>query len=361
MSRSWRVLVALVLAGLVLATLTPAVALADSPMGNRGGRHHRQAGGWGRNELVDAAAGALDTTPSRVVRSLRYGAELSDLAQWRGVAPQELVQAYVGRVWDRIQDQAHLGWMTEEQGDWLFGHMMEQAGWAFQHGGGYLAGGWNGEGMMGYGWGYGGLIEAAAEVLDLSPWDIMAELHAGVTLRELVEAQVEDPDAVIEEIIALYLEQAQERLDYLVDRGRLTEEEAATILEELEEHARWFVDNSVMMGYGWGYGALLGVAADVLGMSVDELVEELGQGKTLAEIAEERRADPQEIVDAFVAQVQETLDQAVEDGRLTQEQAEAILARVTEHVEWLLEHPFPTGFGYGYHHSMGPGGTGWCH
>ncbi len=260
------------------------------------------------------------------------------------------------RMQDRIQDQIHLGWMTEEQGEWLLGHTMEQAHWALQHGGGYLAGGWSGNGMMGYGWGYGGLVDAAAEVMGLSRWGVMAELQAGTTLRELAEAQRVDP----EEIIAFFLAQAQEHLDHLVAQGWVTPEEAEVILEELEEHARWFLDNSVMMGFGWGYGALLGVAADVLGITVDELVEELGQGKTLAEIATGRGVGPQAIVDAFAARVQEALARAVEAGRLTQEQADAILARVIEHVEWLIEHPLPTGFGYGHHHGMRPGGPGGC-
>ncbi len=357
MNKNWQILVVLVLAGLMLTTVAPAVALADEPGHGDRGRHHRQADGWGRNELIDSVAEALDTVPARVIRSLRYGSELSDLARRHRVEPDELVQGYMARMRNRIQDQIHLGWMSGDQGEWLLGHMLEQAQWAMQHGGGYLAGGWNGEGMMGYGWGYGGLIEAAAEVLGLSPWEIMAELHAGMSLRELAEAQGVDP----EEIISLFLTQAEERLDYLVDQGRLTQEEAQAILEELEEHARWFLENSVMMGYGWGYGGLLGVAAEVLGISVEELVEELSQGKTLAEIAEERGVDPQAIVDAFVAQVEEALEQAVADGRLTREQAEDILARVTEHAQWLLYNPFPTGFGYGYHHGMGPGGHGWCH
>lgn len=357
MSRNWRILVVLVLAGLMLATFAPAVALAEGPDPDHKGRHHRGAAAWGRNELVDAAAGVLDTTPSRVVQSLRYGAELGDLARQRRMGAERLVQAYMDRVRDRVRDQIHLGWMTEEQGEWLLGHMQEQARWAMQHGGGYLAGGWGGEGHMGYGWSYGGLIDAAAEVLNLSRWEIVAELAAGATLRELAEAQGVDP----EEIIALFLDRAEERLDWLVEQGRLTEDEAAAILEELEEHARWFLDNSVMLGYGWGYGALLNVAADVLNMTVEELVEKLGQGKTLAQIAQERGVNPQTIVDAYVAQVQEALAQAVAAGRLTQEQADVILARVTEHVEWLLQHPWPTGFGYGYHHGMGPGGPGGCH
>lgn len=71
--------------------------------------------------------------------------------------------------------------------------------------------------------------------------------------------------------------------------------------------------------------------------------------------------DPELILDAFVTQVQEALEEAVADGRLTEEQAEATLARVTEHAERLLYNPFPAGFGYGYHHSMGPGEHGWCH
>ena len=41
------------------------------------------------------------------------------------------------------------------------------------------------------------------------------------------------------------------------------------------------------------------VAADKLGLTVDELVDELANGKSIAELAAEKGVDPQEISDAY--------------------------------------------------------------
>ena len=78
--------------------------------------------------------------------------------------------------------------------------------------------------------------------------------------------------------------------------------------------------------FGMGWGAdLLSIAAKQLGMSVYDLGKALQEGKSIADVAREKGVDPQTIVDAYVAKVSESLKQAVENGRLTQKMADAML------------------------------------
>ena len=84
-----------------------------------------------------------------------------------------------------------------------------------------------------------------------------------------------------------------------------------------------------------GFGPLDGVrwtmfdtTAEVLGLTPEELFAELHAGKSLAEVAEAQGVDTQALQDAMHAARVEAIQQAVEDGTLTQDQAERLLDRL---------------------------------
>jgi hypothetical protein len=92
---------------------------------------------------------------------------------------------------------------------------------------------------------------------------------------------------------------------------------------------------------GWAMGmhgfSLVDATAEVTGLTVQEIVAALQDGQTLAEIAESQGVDPQAIVDAFLADREAALAEAVAEGRLTEEQAEQMLEEMAEHVAERLE------------------------
>ncbi|MGQ9683012.1 MAG: hypothetical protein ACUVX9_10775 [Anaerolineae bacterium] len=109
-------------------------------------------------------------------------------------------------------------------------------------------------------------------------------------------------------------------------------------------------------GRGPSYGARLGrpfagvrdVVTELLGMTPEEIRAERQKGKTLAQIAEEKGVSEQEIIDAVVAEMKATLDQAVKNGKLTQAQADWLLARTKALVPFTLSNPFvPPENGFG--------------
>jgi polyhydroxyalkanoate synthesis regulator phasin len=90
-----------------------------------------------------------------------------------------------------------------------------------------------------------------------------------------------------------------------------------------------------------GVQALVGHAAiqttsDLTGLPLNEVLDELLSGKSLAQIAEEHAQSGDAIVEAVVAKAQERLDNAVESGRMTRERADEMLERLTERITDLV-------------------------
>lgn len=105
-------------------------------------------------------------------------------------------------------------------------------------------------------------------------------------------------------------------------------------------------------GEGRGLGdAELAAAADVLGMTTDELSSTLQSGQTLQEVADAAGVDIEDVHAAIQAvhetEMRDRIAQAVEDGTITQENA-----------DWLLEgldKGFIGGPGFGGPHGFGFG------
>lgn len=140
---------------------------------------------------------------------------------------------------------------------------------------------------------------------------------------------------------------------------------AATIILSLSAFAKGPSPQSQATAYGPGYGmgagmgsadnsawagpqnSLVAVAASMLGMKQADLVAELSS-KTIAQVAQEKGVSTDKIVDAFLAPRVAALKSAVEAGRLTQAQADQMLATMKAHVtEQLSEAWTPAGPGTG--------------
>ena len=137
------------------------------------------------------------------------------------------------------------------------------------------------------------------------------------------------------------LEQAlKNRIDEAVDEGRLTEDQADELKERIDAD-----EYPLLFGRG-GHGGrgpghrhvrfdILETAASYLGMTEAELREAL-RDSTLAEIAKEKGKTAAGLVQQLVATQTKRIDDAVADGRLTDEQAAELKADLDERVEALV-------------------------
>ena len=119
------------------------------------------------------------------------------------------------------------------------------------------------------------------------------------------------------------------------------------------------------MGNGFGMGQYFSgnmseVIADVLGVTLDELQAARSEGKSVAELANEKGINKDELVNKMIQSRKADLEQAVTDGKLTQEQMDAMLenmeVRITNAVERENVGPMHGNRG-GHMMGMGQGGN----
>ncbi len=130
---------------------------------------------------------------------------------------------------------------------------------------------------------HGPKLDAAAQALNLSVDDLRSKLEGGQTLAQVAQQQGVDAQTVIDAMVA---------------------DATAHIDQPKGEH-----------------GPKLDAAAKALNVSVDDLRSKLHDGKTLADVAKEQNVDVSKVIDAMVADATAHIDQAVQDGKLTADQA----------------------------------------
>jgi hypothetical protein len=149
-------------------------------------------------------------------------------------------------------------------------------------------------------------------------------------------------------------EALKSRVDAAVEAGRLTEAQGEALKERIDSGETPLLFGGLGrhgLGHfgGFGHFGKLEAAASYLGLGEDELREQLGDGKTLAEIAEAEGKSVDGLVQALVDEAEAKLDDAVADGRLTQAQADEIAEdleeRMTDLVNGELRRPH---FGFGH-------------
>jgi AcrR family transcriptional regulator len=184
------------------------------------------------------------------------------------------------------------------------------------------------------------------------------EVHAALagTIAELADSQGMTLEEVVDALIAPVLE----RIQQAVDDGRITQEQADERIEQMEANVleglqagSWFSMGGRGRRGGPG-GVRPALLAETLGMTTEELREALVDGQTIAELAEAQGVPLEDIVDASLAPVVERLQQAVDDGRITQEQADERL----EQMEAKLLEALESGSGFGPRPGGFPGRQG---
>lgn len=116
-----------------------------------------------------------------------------------------------------------------------------------------------------------------------------------------------------------------EGLSPLVEQGVITDSQADQIAAALAEAGPGFGHRRGHRGGGPG----LDTAAEFLGMDVEDLRTQLHDGATLADIAGTQTDD---LIAALVSDAQERVAQAVEEGRITQDEADEKLAEIAQRI-----------------------------
>ncbi len=136
----------------------------------------------------------------------------------------------------------------------------------------------------------------------------------------------------------------REVLQPLVDDGTLDADQADAVVQQLVENRPERGEFGEGRGPGgrhdgpgmFGRGVASEALTDLLGIDAQELRQQLHDGATLADIATAQGVDPEAVVEELVGEVEERVNNAVENGRIDQAEADQKLAdaeaRITDMV-----------------------------
>ena len=142
---------------------------------------------------------------------------------------------------------------------------------------------------------------------------------------------------------------ALDLVDQAVADGRITEDEAADIRERIASGDFPLFGFGFHHGRGHGFsgcGYALSDVADFLGMEAADVRSALEDGQSLTQIAEANGKTRDELKNYLLDELTDKVNQAVENGRVTQERADEILANAPDRIdqqidrEGLPERPF---------------------
>ncbi len=184
------------------------------------------------------------------------------------------------------------------------------------------------------------------DLLGLTAEEIHDQRLAGANLAQIAAAQ-----GIGEaELVAALTANIADRLAQPVANGNITQERADEILAQFTTRTTEMVNNTEVteprerrvqprqrqpqitpVQRGIVVGLLIAGASDLLGLTAEEIHDQRLAGASLAQIAATQGIGEAELVAALTANVADRLAQQVTDGKLTQEQADEILAKVVAH------------------------------
>ena len=307
--------------------------------------------------LAIAGAGAA-VAADRLTPTDESQAVLDDAANQLGVQPSELTDALKQALKNRVDDLVQEGVLADEAGDAIKERIDSTE---FPLLATPLLLPKHGFGLRGFGPGLffhhaASLLDDAASYLGLTEAELRTKLRNGNSLADIATEQGKSVDGLVDALVAA----EKKQLGAAVKAGKLTDAQRDRIETNLEDRVTDAVNAELpSFGFKFGPGAFLpsrgshlDAAASYLGVTESELQADLREGKSLADVAKEEGKSVDGLVDALVAAEKKELDEAVQDGRLTDTQRDKLASTLEERVTDLVNGVRPE-FGFG--HRIGPG------
>ncbi len=170
-----------------------------------------------------------------------------------------------------------------------------------------------------------GVLDQVAQELGMTPQDLLSELKGGKTLAQIASEKGADLNTLIDKI----MEPLKTRLSKMVENGKIMQDQADSRLSDLTKKLTDWANNGGPLP-GRPGAQVLDAVAQQLGMTPQDLLSELKGGKTLAQIASEKGADLNTLIDKIMEAVKTRLSKMVENGKITQDQADSRLSDLTK-------------------------------
>jgi uncharacterized protein (DUF433 family) len=195
-----------------------------------------------------------------------------------------------------------------------------------------------GEGLRGPGLG----LDAAAKAIGISTDELLTQLNGGKTIAQVAKAKGVSVQKVIDAMVAAA------KTEFDANIGKIITDRVNGTFERPDAPGG---PDGPHRGFGFRGGFGLDAAAKAIGVSTDELLAQLKNGKTIADAAKAKGVSTQKVIDAMVAAATTEFDAQVKAGRLTADQAARLKANLTSMITDQVNGTFPR-----LHLPGGPGG-----
>jgi hypothetical protein len=149
-----------------------------------------------------------------------------------------------------------------------------------------------------------GPMQAAADALGMERSELVQELRDDKTIAQVAQEKGVDVNTVIDAMVAA-----------AVENGR-DEAKAREAITRFVNEGRPEVHHGRHPRLRHAAGVELEAAATALGMERSDLVQELRDGKTIADVAQEKGVDVDTVIDAMVVPARDRISRFVNEGRL---------------------------------------------
>jgi hypothetical protein len=186
----------------------------------------------------------------------------------------------------------------------------------------------------------------AASYLGLTRDELIEQVKSGKTLAQIAAAQGKSVDGLIDALVAA----GTAEIDKKLADGTISQAQHDWIVAHLRDRVTAFVNGTGGIGFGGApvnvAGTMADVAASYLGLTTDELMEQVKSGKTLAQIAGAQGKSVDGLIDALVAAATAEIDKKLADGTISQAQHDRIVSQLRDRITAFVNGAAP-GFGSG--------------
>ncbi len=155
----------------------------------------------------------------------------------------------------------------------------------------------------------------------VSRYEELLAQKLGISVDQLRAAQKAARDQMIDEAVAA---------------GKITAEQAEKLKSlPLGAHPRL---RGIGRGVVHAIKDVLGAAAEVLGISRDDVIQNLRNGQSLADMATAKGLSTDQLKAGITQRVTADIQQAVADGKITQEQADRLKEALSNNIDRIINH-----------------------
>lgn len=182
------------------------------------------------------------------------------------------------------------------------------------------------------------LMDIVSAETGLMPREIAQQVRDGSTLADIITTNGGDVQSVISQAVTVITE----HVNQAVADGNMAQARADEILANLTERVTQGINGELRPNRAGERRATIGVlrlAAEQTGLTAREIVQEIRSGKSLADVLTENGVDTDAFITSAVSALDQRLDRAVANSRLTQEEADQKLAQFEETLRERITQP----------------------